>query len=214
MHHLKVANLVEILVANGIDVEEDYKLEVNPRLLDDRAKSLLGELYHQLGGEGEAKLLDRMKFDFKIHGFLFVYDDAVHFNRYRAGTFKTSMYEVFTYSWLASYKRLCRTYERDCLKSGMAERVWNGPPIAKKCFGQPSEPGDLGGVGAPGWRLNAYNDAQYDLLTRLHGYKMVRIPMYETIMYGGSLKKIDQLLVQPKEEQHQAIIAWLQRKTI
>ncbi|WP_200979028.1 hypothetical protein [Echinicola sp. 20G] len=214
MHQLKVKNLVQILLDNDLDVEEDFKLETNHNLLDEKAQDLMGDLFAKAGGSGNYVMLERLKFDFRIDRFLFLYDDAVHFNRYRLNTLKSSLYEVFTYSWVDSYKRLCRTFEKECLKSGLQERIWNGPTIAKQCFGSSEEAGDLSGNGSSGWKLNAYNDAQYDLLSRLHGYKMIRIPMYENIMTGGSLKRIDQLLINPKEENQKAIINWLQRKLV
>lgn len=212
MHQLKVQHLIGILLENKVDLEEDFRLETNPNLMDDRASELLADLYQSLGGAGKAILLDRLRFDFKIGRFIFIYDDAVHFNRYRLQTLKTALYDQFTFSWLDGYKRLCRTFERDCLKAGMAPRVWNGPPIAAKCFGPSMEQGDLTGSGASGWKLNAYNDGQYDLISRLHGYKLIRIAMYENLMMAGSLKRIDQLLMKPKEDQHQAIVNWLMRK--
>jgi hypothetical protein len=51
-----------------------------------------------------------------------------------------------------------------------------------------------------------------DLLTRIHGYKLIRLSPYETIMTGGSLKRLDQLLINPKEEQRSMLFAWLMRK--
>lgn len=110
------------------------------------------------------------------------------------------------------YKRLCRNHERDCLKTGLQERIWNGPPIAAKTFGKSEEPGDLSGNGSAGWKLNAYNDVQYDLVSRLHGFKLLRVPVYENIMIGGSLKKIDDLLLHPKEEYRAGIRNWFLRK--
>jgi hypothetical protein len=60
--------------------------------------------------------------------------------------------------------------------------------------------------------LLAYNDVQYDLQTKIHGYKLIRLTPYETIMTGGSLKRLDQLLINPKEEQRKVIFNWLLRK--
>lgn len=88
------------------------------------------------------------------------------------------------------------------------------PPIAERIFGKSEAIGELTGNGSAGWKLNAYNDAQYDLLSRLHGYKLIRIPMYENLMIGGSLKKIDDLLLHPSESHRDAIVAWLNRKLV
>ncbi|GAB3658496.1 hypothetical protein GCM10028791_31490 [Echinicola sediminis] len=214
MHHLKVNNLVQVLQDQEVELETTFHIEIKEHLLDDKAKLLFNDLYRQMGGMGKFAYLEKLKFDFRIDRFVFLYDDAVHFNRYRLNTLKSDIYEVFTFSWVDSYKRLCRTFERECLKSGMQERVWFGPPIAERCFGKAEEAGDLSGNGASGWKLNAYNDAQYDLLSRLHGYKIIRLPMYENIMVSGSLKKLDQLLINPKENDQKALVSWLKRKMV
>lgn len=215
MHQIKVDHLITILRNSDQNIEHDFHLDVNTNFFKGKGHELLAEIFDSLGGNDyRLPLLDRLKFDFKINRFLFIYDDAVHFNRYRANTLKSSLYDVFSYSWSDAYKRLCRTFERDCLKSGLHERVWFGPPIAAKIFGKSEESGDLSGNGSSGWKLNAYNDAQYDLLTRLHGYKLIRIPVYENIMIGGSLKKIDDLLLNPNEEISKVIQNWLFRKLV
>jgi len=214
MHSIKIKALLNILHAGEVPFEESFMLPVNRKLLDAKAEQLLREAYEVLEGVGEPVYLPQLKFDFKIGRFLFFYDEESHFNRYRLKTFSTAIYQTFSFSWLDSYKRLCRTYERDCLKAGMQERVWEGPPIARRCFGVPEEAGDLTGNGATGWKLNAYNDAQYDLITRLAGYKMIRLPMYENLMVSGSLKSINQLLLSPKEETHRAIVNWINRKLV
>lgn len=213
MHSLKINHLTEILKSSELSVEYDFDLEVNKGFLKGKGEDLLKEVFECLGGSGGIPLLDRLKFDFKINRYLFIYDDAVHFNRYRLHTLKTAIYLTFAFSWAESYKRLCRNYEKDCLKAGLQERIWQGPPIADRVFGRSELAGDLSGNGASGWKLNAYNDAQYDLTSRLHGYKLIRIPMYENLMIGGSLKRIDELLLRPTEENSKAILSWLNRKT-
>jgi len=170
------------------------------------------QLYGQIGGKKSPIYLPKVKFDFKIGNHLFIYDNENHFNRYRLISLKSDLYSIFNFSWRDAYLRLSRTYEKDCLKSGMQERIWDGPPLAQKHFGESEEPGDLSGNGAAGWKLNAYNDAQIDLYSRLLGYKLVRIPKYENLMIGGSLKMIDQLLLSPKESNAPGIAAWIKRK--
>lgn len=212
MHQIKVQNLIQVISSEIPEIEIDYFLEVNEKYLEGKGEQMLSGIFDSLEGTGRPPHLHSLKFDFKVNRFLFLYDDEIHFNRYRIKTFKTDLYDVFSFEWLEAYKRLCRTYEKDCLKAGLQERIWNGPPIATKVFGQSEEYGDLSGNGSSGWKLNAYNDAQYDLLTRLHGYKMIRIPQYETLMIGGGLKKIDELLRNPKEEHQKGIVNWISRK--
>ena len=212
MHQIKVQHLLEILSSSELPVEIDFHLEVNSSYLKGKGENLLNSVFEGLGGKGNRPVLEQVKFDFKIDRYVFVYDDAVHFNRYRLSTLKSDLYDTFSFPWSDSYKRLCRTFEKECIKTGLNDRVWNGPPIASRLFGKSEESGYLSGNGSSGWKLNAYNDAQYDLVSRLHGYKLIRIPEYENLMIGGSLKKIDDLLLNPKEENQKAILNWVSRK--
>lgn len=204
--------LIRALDQEKIDVVPEFQLEVQQEHLDGKGDGLLQGVYEELGGNEAPPLLKRLKIDFKIDRHFFLYDDAYHFNRYRLLTLKSDVYSIFTFPWKTNYLRLCRNHERECLLSGLQERIWNGPPLAGACFGKSEEPGDLSGNGSSGWKLNAYNDVQYDLITRLQGYKIIRIPAYENLMIGGSLKKIDQLLLNPNEAILKSIASWLVRK--
>jgi hypothetical protein len=212
MEHLMTRQLDLILKEGGAEYDWQTELELNPKFLDSKGKIWLSQLFNELGGKGSVPLLEKLKFDFKLGRNLISWDDELHFNRYRLGTFRSEMYSEWTFGFSESHKRLCRTFEKECLKAGLQQRIWNGPPIAKNVFGEASEPGDFTGNGAIGWKLFAYNDAQYDLQTRIHGYKLIRLSPYETLMTGGSLKRLDQLLVNPKEEQRAMLFNWLMRK--
>ncbi len=212
MEHLMTRQLDLILREGGAEYEWQPELELVPKYLDEKGKAWLKEILTDLGGNGSIPLLEKLKFDFKIGRQLILWDDELHFHRYRLSSLKSGLYEELNFPFLESYKRLCRTYEKEALKAGMPTRIWNGPPIAKTIFGAASDPGDFSGNGAIGWKLLAYNGAQTDLQTRIHGYKLIRLNPYEAIMTGGSLKRLDQLLVNPKEEQRAVVYNWLMRK--
>jgi len=212
MDQLMTRQLDLILKEGGAQYDWQVDLEVNPKFLDEKGKLWLKEIFEELGGIGPYPLLEKLKFDFKIGRHLIIWDDELHFNRYRLSTFRSEMYTEWNFPFTESYKRLSRTFEKECLKSGLQLRIWNGPPIAKNVFGQAEESGDFSGNGSSGWKLLAYNDAQFDLQTRLHGYKLIRLSPYETIMTGGSLKRLDQLFVNPKDEQRTMLYNWLMRK--
>ena len=201
-----------ILREGGATYDWQIDFEVQPRYLDARCKSWLSTVLEDLGGKGSFPLFEKVPVDFKFGRTLILWDDELVFNRYRGITFRSDLYEEFQFTFLEGHKRLCRTYEKEALKVGMQQRIWEGPPLATRVFGQPSEPGDFHGVGATGWKLIAYNHLQVDLLTRIHGYKLIRLSPFETIMTGGSLKRLDQLLINPKEEQRSMLFAWLTRK--
>ena len=212
MDHLITRQLDLILRAGELEYEPNFDLEVNPSFLDQKGKAWLHEIFEELGGQGDVPLLEKLKFDFKIKRNLIIWDDELHFNRYRLLTFRSAMYSDFNFQFTEGIKRVCRTFEKECLKAGMQERIWKGAPFAKACFGKASEAGDFTQNGSPGWKLMAYNDAQMDLQSRIHGYKIFRLYPYETLMTGGSLRRLDQLLTNPKEEQRAMILKWLLRK--
>jgi hypothetical protein len=212
MEHLMTRQLDLILKEGGATYDWQVDFEVQPRYLDARCKSWLSTVLEDLGGKGSFPLFEKVPVDFKFGRTLILWDEELVFNRYRGITFRSDLYEEFQFTFLEGHKRLCRTYEKEALKAGMQQRIWEGPPLATRVFGQPSEPGDFHGVGATGWKLIAYNHLQVDLLTRIHGYKLIRLSPYETIMTGGSLKRLDQLLINPKEEQRSMLFAWLMRK--
>lgn len=212
MDNLITRQLQIILKEGEVEFEKDFELEVNSDFLDKKGKSWLEEIYEDLGGSGSIPLLKKLKFDLKIKRNLILYDDETHFNRYRLISYRSEFYSEFNMPFYEAQKRLCRTYEKDCLKAGLQERVWIGPPFAKHSFGEASEPGDFSANGATGWKLLAYNDAQIDIQTRIHGYKLIRLTPFETLMTGGSLKRLDHLLMNPKEEQRKVLLNWLNRK--
>ncbi|SHM70590.1 hypothetical protein SAMN04488057_10330 [Cyclobacterium lianum] len=212
MYQQKISQLIEALNIQEIMVETDFNLPVNNRLLEGKGKDLLREGFSELQGSGPFPTLRSLKIPVKVGRNLLLYDDTKHFNRYRLCTLKTSVYQVFSFSWHAAYLRMCRTHERECLLSGLQDRVWQGPPMASNCFGTAEEAGDLSGNGSPGWKLNAYNDLQYDLISRLHGFRLLRIPAYENLMISGQLQRIDKLLLNPNADLLQSIGNWLVRK--
>jgi hypothetical protein len=212
MDNLITRQLQIILNEGEVEFERDFELEINSDFLDKKGRNWLEEIYVDLGGIGPIPLLKKLKFDLKIKRNLILYDDELHFNRYRLTSFRSEFYNEFNLNFYEAHKRLCRTYEKDCLKAGLQERVWNGPPVAKHSFGEANEPGDFSVNGATGWKLLAYNDAQIDIQTRIHGFRLIRLTPYETLMTGGSLKRLDHLLMNPKEEQRKMLLNWLKRK--
>ncbi|MBS9525151.1 hypothetical protein KIH41_10140 [Litoribacter ruber] len=212
MHNIKINYLIQTLLDQDIEVYPQFDFHVSPSILDDKGKALIKEVYNELGGNNGLIILPKVRADFKVGNTLFFYDNENHFNRYRLKTLKTELYDLFAFGWKDAYLRLCRTYEKDCLQSGMQDRIWNGPPVAKTHFGKSEDPGDLTGNGSSGWKLNAYNDAQIDLFSRLYGYRLVRIAKYENIMLGGGLKSVEQLILSPDPQVKLGLAKWLQRK--
>ncbi|MGM0946152.1 MAG: DUF7255 family protein [Bacteroidota bacterium] len=212
MSGILINNLFSSLREGEIAFEENFHLDVNPNFLDEKGRTWLQEIYEDLDGIGKNPLLEKLKFDLKINRTLLIFDFELSFNRYRLKSFRSELYDEFSFPFVESHKRLCRTYEKECMKAGLQARHWQGPTIATQCFGEAEEIGDLTGNGSPGWKLRAFNEAQVDLQSRIHGYKIFRISPYETIMTSGALRRLDQMLMSPTEEQRKVVLRWLLRK--
>ncbi len=212
MSSIFAQNLLAILNEELDGVEQNIAMEVNPKFLDEKGKTWLQEIFEELGGKGPFPQLEKVKFDAKINRMVILVDFELNFNRYRLKTFRSELYDNFQFPFVEAHKRLCRTFEKECMKAGFQGRHWNGPPVARQWFGDSEEIGDFSGNGSAGWKLRAYNDAQIDLLSRIHGFKLIRISPFETLMTGGALRRLDQLLMNPKEEQQKVVSSWLLRK--
>lgn len=212
MSDLMIRHLSSILQEGTVAVEQAVYVPIVSRYLKEKEKGYLNSLVEELGGEGPGPLVQKVTFDFRIDRQCILWDSPLKFNRYRLSTFRSQVYTTFDFSFVSTYKRLCRSKESEALKSGLHQQAWEGSALAKKIFGEADAPGDFYKKGAPGWKFQAYTDAQYDLLARIHGYKLIRLCPYETLMTGGSLKQLGQLLIRPTEDQRAAIFSYIQRK--
>lgn len=125
-------------------------------------------------------------------------DGPLQFNRYRAISLQSPLYEVYAPSWLESYRRHCHSAERECLKAGSRQGIWSNTEAGKH-FGQAQEPGDFFGKGAPGWRLQAFRDFLADCFLLTGSQKHVRVALYDRLMIQGKLQPLQQLLLSRSE---------------
>ena len=80
-----------ILKEGGALYEWQPELEIIPKYLDEKGRSWLKEILNDLGSGGDLALLEKLKLDFKIGRHVIVWDDEVHFNRYRLWTLRSSL---------------------------------------------------------------------------------------------------------------------------
>ncbi|EIM77577.1 hypothetical protein A3SI_06459 [Nitritalea halalkaliphila LW7] len=112
MRDVKIQVLREAVHALSPELEDNSEVAVQEHFLTGKGQDWLEEVFRALGGKGRAPLLKKLKFDLKIGRNVFLYDDEVHFNRYRLETLRSRVYEEMTFEWIAAHKRLCRTYEK------------------------------------------------------------------------------------------------------
>jgi hypothetical protein len=143
--------------------------------------------------------------------FSVVFDDAIHFNRYRAKTLRSSFYENISSFPLMKYRSYCRKYESECLKSGTARPEWTNRE-AEQYFGVGEAPGDLGLSGSPGWKLTALTDFATDLIARQRKIRLLRISVWDDIFINQKLVRFKDLLISPGKQETELILKFVERK--
>lgn len=156
--------------------------------------AMIKEVYRQLEGKDSCwNITVRPQDGLETAQIRLSIDDALHLNRYRAQTLQSSFYQEQEMQWVETYRRLCRSAERDCLKDGSKVGVWSNPE-AEKHFGAAQEAGDFFGTGSPGWRLNAFRDFLADIYLNQGTQTFKRISIYDRLMVQGKLLPLQQLL--------------------
>lgn len=138
-------------------------------------------------------------------------DNSLQFNRYRAISLNSGVYEKYNPDWLQAYRRNCRTLERECLKDGSRLGVWTNPS-AEHHFSKAQEPGDFFGTGAAGWRLKAFEEFLADVYLFQGKQEHKRISEYERLMVQGKLIPLQQLLMSRSESSKQYLVKYLSRQ--
>lgn len=213
MQQTTLQYLSDIVASQGVSVFPTRKGKHSSSLLKKAPQALeLQEVYLALGGIGncweiEFSLPEGIETD-QVRLSL---DGPLHFNRYRAITLNSQVYEKEAPGWLDSYRRNCRQLERECLKDGLRRGVWTNPE-AEKHFGQAQEVGDFFGAGSPGWKLEAYRQFLADVYLFENRQKHKRISLFERLMIQGSLLPLQQLLISRSESNQRYLIKFLSRQ--
>lgn len=98
-------------------------------------------MYRPFGGTASLPVLRPGGWDIALtDGRLVELDEELHFNRYRAATFRDL--PLSSLPWCSVYEEQCVAYERDCLRAGRWGRRWANDS-AVKMFGPAADPGDL-----------------------------------------------------------------------
>ena len=184
--------LKEILYDAGYDLKEPLIITFNNN--SENLKEQIFTIFREeLDGNTNEIPQPDLQFDIVFDHYLIELDDQLHFNRYRFKTLKSSFYWEFKTFPLDKYRRFCRTYEKECIKSGLKEGLWSSPE-SEKYFGKPSDPGDFFANGSPGWKFKSFTDFLKDIYAFRSQFHLIRIPIYENLLIGGKLYQIGKLL--------------------
>lgn len=150
-------------------------------------------IYQELGGRLPDYPLNIGSWDLEVNGVAVELDEALHFNRYRAISLLSPLYNLLPNFGLQEYRSYCELYEHKCLSAGSYGGKWTSPS-AENQFGPAGPPRDLTGDGSPRWRQRAFYDFVKDLSPLVISVPVARISIWDKIDIGGEKISVAQIL--------------------
>lgn len=175
-----------ILRAGGHEVSTSSIPASAPRLADlsNAAQREALRVYRALGGKQPAPQLRPGSWDVLVDGVLVEFDEQLHFNRYRAFTLKSPLYEKLSRVPLEAYRGFCQDYEAICLKHGASQGRWMNPSTEGH-FGPSAVRGDLSGNGSSRWKQRALYDFMKDVAPQQ--LPTARVAIWDRVPGAGEL---------------------------
>ena len=168
-------------------------------------------IYSELGGVGSEVPLKYAQWDLEFENFAIKLDQETSFNRYRLATLKSSVYPKYDFFNLENYKRYCRQFESECLKTARNSTMWTDRE-SERLFGKSEEPGELAFKGSAKWKQRAFDDYTEDLQAMLSKIKLIRISIYDNLMVNNKIIKLDSLLISRNSMNEKYLLSFLQRR--
>ena len=210
---IRVQNLHNILLGKFLPSNELKKEFTTKELLESYDKKIFLDVYQSLEGLIEQpEIVFTMPF-MEFGRFCVLLDESINFNRYRLKTLRSSFYEKLSSFPLMKYRAYCRKYETECLKTGTSSPFWNNN-LAEQHFGTSQPSGDLGLQGSSGWKLIALKNFSIDLIARQRKIRLLRISVWDDLMVGKSLKKLNDILMSPGMQEAELINKFVERKVV
>jgi hypothetical protein len=151
-------------------------------------------IYFELGGINTEVPWKYAVWDLEFENFAIKLDQEASFNRYRSATLKSALYSDFNFFSLENYKRYCRQFESECLKSARNSAMWTDKE-SERLFGNSQEPGELALKGSAKWKQRAFYEYLEDAQAALSKIKLIRISIYDNLMVNNKIIKLDSLLI-------------------
>lgn len=170
-----------------------------PRLADvlgSELASSVDEVYRRLGGVLDAVPVNFRKWDLEFDGVALELDEYLHFNRYRAITLESPVYDRLPAFPFDLYKEYCRLHEDACLRAGGFGGKWSNSSCNAQ-FGMASQPKVFTGGGPSRWKQRAFYDFVKDLSPLLIDVTLVRISVWDWIEDGGKRRTVEEVLSRP-----------------
>ena len=189
------ATLVRLLAMAGLNRKPGRSRRPN---YDDfcsaNLQAAILEVYRELGGRNQKPRVATGPWDIETEHFFIELDEEQHFNRYRAKTLSSTIYDKLSTAHLnrASYLNLCSSKELTCLKE-RRPGYWS-KPAAEKEFGPSRKIGDLIGLGSSRLRQRAFYDFIKDISSLCQPIVIKRISVWDIFDFGGRRFSLSEIL--------------------
>ena len=210
---LRIKNLQQLLNAQYAPEDTTLSKKKMKGGVSRHSQTDIEEIYHALGGKLKPAAIHVPDFSLRYQKFCVVFEEATAFNRYRAVTLRSGLYEKIAGFPLSQYKVYCRTRESECMKSAKSPPHWTNRE-AEHHFGEAMVPGDLGLNGAPGWKLKAMKALLLDALAVEQKMRVIHLSVWDEIMMDNRLVKLHDLLLRASNGSAEYFLQFFQRKLI
>lgn len=153
-------------------------------------------IYRRLGGVLSSFPLGLRPWDLEFNQIPLELDEYLHFNRYRAVTLESRVYQQLPTFPLEGYRAYSSAHEKKCLRAGGYGGKWSNRSCESQ-FGTAAAPKDLSRNGAPRWKQRAFYDFVKDLSPLITGVPVVRISVFDEVEVSGQTLTVEQILSVP-----------------
>jgi hypothetical protein len=156
--------------------------------------------YLALGGVAPTPPTNAGSWDLEFDGIAVELDEDQHFNRYRAITLRSALYDrIRGHDWRVYAKR-CDELEAACLKKGGCREGYWTSESCERAFGKAAKVREFAGNGSPRWKQRAFYDFLRDVSTLVLSIRLARLTPDDTIIDDGGARPLSNAVIQPARD--------------
>lgn len=204
--------LARLLGSHGDVRPDQVPTPVKIAVPESHRVSVLIPMYQALGGKQSSPPARPGGWDLEFDSIAVELDEDLHFNRYRALTLESPMYQLLPHFPRASYAGFCAVREQECMKSGSYLGKWTTASAARQ-FGEPAPCGNLSANGSPRWRQRAFYDFFKDGLSLIGGsIRIARMAIWDSVEESRGSRIVRDILRDPAPDSGSILAAYLRRR--
>lgn len=196
--------------------QEAVRKVAHDDLLQSPAATEAYATYRRVGGIQDAvPHFPPLRWDMTLDGVAVELDEAQHFNRYRAITLDSPVYEALQGLPTHDYRTWCAEHEGDALaRQRQGPGFWKNPSTERQ-FGASGPRGDLSGPGSSRYKQRAFYDFLRDLSPWIAGTAVARVSTWDGLeLTHGPVLVGDVLLSQYGDEAQDALRGLVRKRLV